>query len=140
MMNLQRGCFLEGGTRGARTSDHSSAGVMREREHGGKGLESPCTPRRRIGRQSHDRYDGLLVELLLRFPDMSTRQLCRLLFEHGCPWSRTTVGRARQRLEMCMASGSSQQRHRCGRLEDCDDDHLAAAALDCGVASGEGER
>ena len=135
-MNWQRASLLERGTRGAPTSGPLAAGVMREpTPEQGRGMVSRRALPLGISQQSHGRYDGLLVELFLRSPDMSTRQLCRLLSMHGCHWSSTTVRRARQRLEMCMAAHSSQQRPPSGRLDDFDVDVLAAAALDSGVVA-----
>jgi hypothetical protein len=137
-MNRVRACLFERGTRVAPRSGQLGAVVMREPGQG-RGLVSPRILPLGIGQQRHDRYryDGLLVELLLRLPDMSTRQLCRLLSMQGCPCSSTTVGRTRQRLKMCMATGLSKRRSCSGRLEDCDDAHLAAAALD---SRNEGQR
>ena len=40
-------------------------------------------------------YDEMLAELLMRYPDMPTRQLCQVLSEHGCHWSLTAVRRRR---------------------------------------------
>jgi len=62
---------------------------------------------------ARSRCDEMLVELLMRYPDMSTRQLCQVLSEHECHWSMTTVRRRR--------AAKLSERPSSDRPDDCDD-------------------
>ncbi len=135
-MNGEQAGLREQEKQGAPNSGHASAGVMRERRQGARGLES----RRARADRNRQKSRELCKELLLRCPDMPARRLCWVLSEYGCHLSLIAVRRARQQLAMSMAVESSKQRSASVRFEDSDDDYLPVDVGDCGTTCEQVER